>query len=320
LTEAAQKQLKADISLFEVTDHLGNSYFDGPSYFFAIADFVDPDNAHLVENVRKELRTLNVKDYGYSVIKMLAEFKNLRTRIQELGGTYDQDDQFLDFWESLKTMKEKEFARYVKQEKDIYRKMSRANRGRIEVFMKDMTDKEVAMRTDKEWNVMSPEDAMIVSLVSVIEGGNSKSKEKKKGTNKNKNDNKDSDSSSTKDTKPAITSEEAFKKKDAKIPDWKKIPPKEGEKKTKEKDSKTYYWCSKCRNGKGMWALHKESDHKFSFKSNNKDKKVSFTAETKNGEAKGTPTIQVSKNLMSNAKAYLARLGQDFPEGGTQGH
>jgi hypothetical protein len=89
LTESAQKQLKADISLFEVTDHLGNSYFNGPSYFFAIADFVDPDNVHLVENVCKELRTLNVKDYGYSVIKMLAEFKNLRTRIQELGVTVE---------------------------------------------------------------------------------------------------------------------------------------------------------------------------------------------------------------------------------------
>jgi hypothetical protein len=33
---------------------------------------------------------------------MLAEFKNLKRRIGELGGTYDTDDQFLDFWDAVK--------------------------------------------------------------------------------------------------------------------------------------------------------------------------------------------------------------------------
>jgi hypothetical protein len=93
--------------LFEVTDNDGNVYFDGPSYFYAVAGFVDPDNAHLVENIWKDPRSLKVTDFGYSVIKMLANFKNLQTRIQELGGTYDEDEQFLDFWECLKTMQEK---------------------------------------------------------------------------------------------------------------------------------------------------------------------------------------------------------------------
>jgi hypothetical protein len=72
---------------------------------------------------------LDVRNFGYSVIKMLAEFKNLQTRLGELGGTYSEDEQFLDFWECLKTMKEKEFTRYVKQEKDLYRKFPRSGRG-----------------------------------------------------------------------------------------------------------------------------------------------------------------------------------------------
>ena len=91
------------------------------------------------------------------------------TRIGELGGTYDDDDKFLDFWECLRTMKEKEFARYVKQEKDIYRKKSRATRGRVEDYMRDMNNKEVAMKSDNEWNIMSPEDAMVMALVNVLE-------------------------------------------------------------------------------------------------------------------------------------------------------
>jgi hypothetical protein len=43
--------------------------------------------------------------------------------------------------------------------------------------MEDMTDKEVAIWTNKEWNVrMSQEDAMIISLMSVIDESQKKSK------------------------------------------------------------------------------------------------------------------------------------------------
>jgi hypothetical protein len=113
LTEAAKKQLRAQRDQFMVTGQDENEYFDGPSYFYLLAELVDPDNTHMIENVRKELRTLDVKNFGFSVIKMLAEFKTLTQRIDELGGRYDEQEQFLDFWDCLKTMKEKEFRRYV---------------------------------------------------------------------------------------------------------------------------------------------------------------------------------------------------------------
>ena len=70
LTDDAVKQLKADQAFFEVMDSDGNPYYDGASYFYAIAELVDPDNGHLIETVRKQLRTLNVRDFGFSVIKM----------------------------------------------------------------------------------------------------------------------------------------------------------------------------------------------------------------------------------------------------------
>jgi hypothetical protein len=246
---------------------------------------------------------------------MLAEFKNLKTRISELGGTYDADDQFLDFWECLKTMKEKEFARYVKQEKDIYRKLSRTNRGRIETYMRDMSNKEVAMKSDNEWNVMSPEDAMVMALVNVLEQTNKSNPPK----------------SHKDDSKSSLSDEDKLKRKDGKIPDWKKVPPKEGESKIKEYNDKTYYYCGKCRDGKGMWALHKESEHKHDFRSDtfkkgNGDKatkKVSFAAAVTEGKQTSNdiveedePKIQVNKNLLTNAKAYLAQF-QDFQDGGS---
>ena len=107
LTDAAQKQLCAELDFFEYVYSDGNSYFDGASCFNAIAELVDPDNGQLIDQVRTPLRELDVKDFDYSVIKILAEFKNLQTRVGELGGTYDIDDQYLDFWAYLKTVKKK---------------------------------------------------------------------------------------------------------------------------------------------------------------------------------------------------------------------
>ena len=63
---------------------------------------------------------------------MLSEFKNLSTRIIELGGDYSTDDQFLDLWEATATMKEKEFTRFVKQLEDYESAKEKGNRDPIE--------------------------------------------------------------------------------------------------------------------------------------------------------------------------------------------
>ena len=47
---------------------------------------------------------------------MLAEFKNMKTRIFDLGGEYSMDDQFLDLWNSVKILKEKEFVCQLRDE------------------------------------------------------------------------------------------------------------------------------------------------------------------------------------------------------------
>jgi hypothetical protein len=324
LTDRAKKQLKADEEFFQVKDSDGNPFYDGPSYFWIICEIVDPDNGHLIENVRKQIKNLNVQNFGYSVIKMLAEFKNLKTRLGELGGTYSIDEQFLDFWECLRTMKEKEFTCYVKQEKDLYRKLPQASRGSIDKYIRDFCDKEVAMKTDQEWNIMSPEDTMVMALVNMIEDskpsttGNGKSnKEKKKS-----NDNDATDTAAT-DKKP-LTDEEKAKRKESKIPDWKKVAPKEGESNSIEKDGRTYFWCTKCRDGKGMWALHSTEQHTSNFKfpsspnrSGRDKKKVTFEATSQDATE---PSIQVKKNLLNNVKAYLSQFNseQDFQSGGSQ--
>ena len=208
---------------------------------------------------------------------------------------------------------------YVDQEKDIYRKKGK-NRGTVDEYIRDFSKKEVAMKADNEWNVMAPEDAMLMALVNSIRD-NKKNKNKRKNKDKSKKDNNTSSTTNEIETKSDEQGEKK-KKKPRKIPDWKKIAPKTGEPKSKVVDEKTYYWCTKCNNGEGMWVLHKEHDESYRPKMNaaNKstssdNKAVSYASDTKDHDG---PTIKVNKTLLKNAKAYIAQF-KDFQEGGAQG-
>jgi hypothetical protein len=321
LTEDAKRQLMADEDLFSVKDLDDNIFFDGPTYFWKIAEIVDPDNDSLVETERNKLKKLHVKNFGYSVIQMLAEFKNIRKRVNELGGHYSTDEQFLDFWSAIATMEEKQFATYVTTQKDTYRDTPKHQRNSIDDYITKFTKKETAMKEENKWNAVSPEEKMIIALASVLDSQIKSATDTKKKSNETKpnaNDKADKE----------LTPEEKAKLKESRIPAWKKVAPKDGEPTQKEVDGRTYYWCTKCRDGKGMWALHKTHDTNFNPRSSKKDdkKSVSFSDNTKdsnNNDATKTnessePSIKVNKELLKNARAYLARC-KDFQEGGTQG-
>jgi hypothetical protein len=100
---------------------------------------------------------------------MLADFKNLKRQINKLGGTYNADNQFLNFWDSVKTMKEKCFAQYVLNKKDLLHKLPQANRCTIDHYIRDMTSKQVAMEANNKWNKMSPEDTMVMALITMMD-------------------------------------------------------------------------------------------------------------------------------------------------------
>lgn len=340
LTEDAKKQLKADEEHFKVIDVSGNPFFDGPSYFWKIAELVDPNNDSLVEDVRTKLRTLNVKNHGYSVIQMLAEFKNLRTRVIELGGTYSNDEQFLDFWHAITTMKEREFARYVTTERDTYRDTPKARRLTIEKYMTKFQKKETSMKSEDKWNVLSPEDSMIMALFSALDSKSSADSTTSIKQRKSKKYDQDSNGKDNND-KP-LTDEERKARREARIPDWKKEKPKDSETTQLEKEGRTYHFCTKCRDGEGMWALHETDGHKDNFsqssskhqkssKTSTKDKNVSFAVDTskdtnkddstKENDVQQGPKAKVKASLMRNARAYLAQLENraDFQEGGEQG-
>lgn len=110
-TETAQEQMKVYKDFFEVEDAEVNPYFNGPSYLWKLLEVIDPDHMHMVENVKKELASLNVQDFSHSIIKMMAHWNNLRLCTSQHGATYNVDQQYLNFWKSVRMMKEKKFCR-----------------------------------------------------------------------------------------------------------------------------------------------------------------------------------------------------------------
>jgi hypothetical protein len=128
-----------------------------------------------------------------------------------------------------------------------------------------------------------------------------------------------------------LTPEEHQKRYEDHIPEGKNVEPKDNEPTTMTKNAKTYHWLKKCHNGKGMWALHTTDKHKgrifLKTKPDEHKKKVSFQTDTSSGssettdnpptsakdssknEKQGTtPSIQVKKELLANAKVYLAQF------------
>ena len=69
----------------------------------------------------------------------------------------------------------------------------------------------------------------------------------------------------TVDKEDGKSNETDDKKKKKRIPGWKKEAPKEVEPHTIKKGEQEYHWCSKCRQGEGLWALHKTKDHKANY-------------------------------------------------------
>lgn len=46
------------------------------------------------------------------------------------------------------------------------------------------------------------------------------------------------------------------------LQEWRTCPPVQGEDRHTEFQGRTYYWCSKCKNLNGTWALHHQEDHR----------------------------------------------------------
>ena len=191
-------------------------------------------------------------------------------------------------------MCEKEFTRCVKQVKDEQARKDRASCDTVDKIISIICAKQTRMKSDKEWNIMSPEDTMMMTLVWIIDA---KQKNGKTKNNKTKQE-KGKEKEKPKDPKKQLTGEECKKLKESRIVDWMKKAPKPGKPKAKEVDGCTYHFCSKCCDGKGMWVLCKESNRKDNFKQSPKSDK-SENGKKKSERRKALEMVQQFKSTFS---------------------
>ena len=126
------------------------------------------------------------------------------------------------------------------------------------------------IKGEKLWNKPTPEQAQILSLAAMIQGGDTKFNNSKK----NENGNADAE-------KSAKTNDSNGKKKDRGVKPWVLVAPKTGESKSMTKNDKEYHWCLKCADGAGQWVRHKPSEHQ----DNSKSKKKSTSNSRGNDES-----------------------------------
>ena len=149
----------------------------------------------------------------------------------------------------------------------------------IEETVREITDKQIQMETENKWNLLSPEDSMIMALAGFIE--NTKPSAGNKSKKKPQGDKQDSKKSHESNKSKSKYKEDWF-------PVWKKTPPAKGEKTTKIVENCTYHWCTKCRAGKELWVMHKEHDDNFLSLSQQQSNKVDSTLNTNESTTKVT--------------------------------
>ena len=256
LTVAARKTIDRTKSKWTLTSD-GETFRHGPSILWHIAQEVKPDNGHLIDQLKVKLRSLHVKEFGFSIKTLLTEFDSISEEIGDLGGEYLEDEKQLDFWRATKTMEEKEWSRYVNDQHDQYRELPKSGRTKISDLITKFKKKQTNMENDQKWNKISASDAQILALTSLLL---SKSDDASNSNRRKRNNKKKSDDTSS----PPPASPSAKDKPTFVYPEWRTTAPADGEDTTKEVDGKTYHWCSKDhgRTKGGLWGNHKEEDHK----------------------------------------------------------
>jgi hypothetical protein len=158
------------------------------------------------------------------------------------------------------------------------------NRITDDAYMQLAEDKYKSLIETNEWNVPSKKDEEIVALQATVAklqkdvAGNRNKKSKKNPEDKSDDNKKKSKGQKNKEREA-----------------WKKVPPKEGDKKTIKKGEKTYHWCPNHK----AWTIHKPSDCKgVALKKDDTNKKE----DDKDSQNKNKKELKISKALQAIAE------------------
>jgi len=204
---------------------------DGVTYLRILISRVTIDSRSTVSYIRKTLSELD--DYMTSVNHNVTPFnKFVRLQLDALTARGESlSDVMVNLFKGYLAAPDKEFAAYIKQKKNDYEEGQSLQEDKL---MTMAENKYKSLVRAGEWNAPSKEQKEILALTAKLE-----TYTKKKKSDKNE-----------------------------KRHEWKKVAP-ENEKDTKEKNGKTYNWCTKHK----MWTIHKSSECTLTDPKEDKNKK-----------------------------------------------
>jgi hypothetical protein len=238
---------------------------DGPMLLKHIVALTYVDTRATASHIRDTLIDMGAKldELGENIEQFNAW---VRTQMIKLTARGEEcQDLMLYLMKAYQKAPDEEFRLYIKDKKRDYEE------GAVdltaEALMTYAANKYNARVQSKEWSKPTQEQADIVALTAQLQvlnkqlsnkkNENLKKGQKEKGKGKGKKENK--------------------KKSDTKKWDWKLIPPKDNEDKTKVVNGKTYYFCPNHKD-KGMWTLHKPSECSQQKQTNKKDKNTNSSS------------------------------------------
>lgn len=240
LENSARSTIEANHKKTYLVEYEGESYVDGPLLMHCILMETKPPSHSAVQAVKNKIRDLNIKSFKYNLPKALNQMNKLLKELNELQGSMSETDKLDSVYrlaQQLDPDEHRELCQYVSilhREDDKARNEQRACRSSGDL-MQELKD---------EWARLNPPNAS--------KQGKKKAEDVDKKTLVNL--------ISTLLSSSSTESDDAKPPKKKQYPEWKIVAPKNDEK-SKEHDGRTYFWCTKCRNGKGLWAMHKTEEH-----------------------------------------------------------
>jgi hypothetical protein len=208
-----------------------------PLMYKVIMRLATIDSVATTKALRNNLQNLGTYASTVSgdIDKINTEFDKNYSQIIARGATVDDPVGIL--FEAYKVVPCHNFKTYIHRMQDDYLDGKLPTMSH-ESLMGLAKNKFNYLKNEGTWGAKSFEDDKIIAMAAAIENlkgqlklnpklakaAEGKDKKEKKGKGKNKKNNAD-------------------KVKQKKDEAWKKVPPKDGEKKTKEHDGRTYHWC-----------------------------------------------------------------------------
>ena len=244
LSEAAVARV-----LLEKEKYTVNATPNGPLLFKVIIGIANIDTNATVRNIRGQLSSLDkYMDKCNDVEKFNEHVKDLLDSLTARGES--TNDLLSNLFKGYASADDKEFKLYVKRKQEEYDEGSNITTSGL---MTLALNKYKIIKDSGEWAKPNEDQERIYALEATVrklksgDGG----KPKGKPTTGNKSGSKDVGNSEAGKRKPSPSGGNA-------IPEWMKVPPKEGQKHAKVHDGKEYYWCPKHT----RWVRHKPEDCK----------------------------------------------------------